>query len=156
MKLEDLIGQTYLENEFYELLLSDIEDNYEKYSSKYIHIYFDRIETNKIRITNFISFEDSHVMNKKSKEIIEKKEWFEISQNDNHFNLLLCRLDRTGFISAIFKDSTHTEDWSHGWADEGPDLGPMTPEEIRLGFLELAGFFEDQQELQKLRSKKAA
>lgn len=69
--------------------------------------------------------------------------------------MLLCRFDRTGFVSSIWKDHTRTEEWCLGWADEGPDHGPMTPDEIRQAVLELSGFFIDQQELQKLKSKKA-
>ncbi|MEK6627939.1 MAG: hypothetical protein AABY53_04885 [Bdellovibrionota bacterium] len=155
MDLCSLIEKTFHENELYELLLFDIEENFVQYSSKYLHIYFDRVENNKIKVLQIAYFKDSTEMNKKSCTIIEKKEWFEIGQNQNHFNFLLCRFDRTGFISSIWKDQTRTEDWCHGWADEEPDLGPMTPDEIRQAVQELSGFFVDQQELQKLKSKKA-
>ncbi|MDZ4660561.1 MAG: hypothetical protein SGJ18_02960 [Pseudomonadota bacterium] len=155
MKFENLIGQVFFENEFYELLLFDIEENFEQYFSKFIHFYFDRVEGKKIIITELAYFKDSKEMNKESRKIIEKKEWFEVCQNHNHFNLLLCRFDRTGFVSSVEKDSTLTQEWRRGWADEEPDLGPMTPDEIRQAVRELSGFFCDQQELQKLRSKKA-
>lgn len=155
MNFENLIGQTFFEDEFYELLLFDIEENFEQYFSKHIHFYFSRTSDMKIRITELAYFKKSKEMDKKSRAIIEKSEWFEIAQNHNHFNLLLCRFDRTGFVSSIWKESTRTQEWQHGWADERPDLGPMTPEEIRQAVQELSGFFEDQQELQKLKSKKA-
>ena len=155
MNLNSLVGKIYQENEFYELMLFDIEENFEKYSAKFIHFYFDRVENSKIKITQVVHFKDDIEIDNECRRIIEKKEWFEISQNDNHFDLMLCRFDRTGFISLIFKDSTHTQEWKHGWADEGPDLGPMTPDEIRQAVQELSGFFENQQELQKLKSKKA-
>lgn len=154
MNFEQLIGRTFQENEFYELMLYEMEDNFAENFSKFIHFYFARAEDKKIRITEMVYFKDSKEMDKKSREIIEKREWFEIAENHGHLNLLLCRFDRTGFTSSISKDSTRTEDWSHGWSDEKPHK-PMTPDEIRKGFLELAGFFQDQQELQKLRSKKA-
>jgi len=69
---------------------------------------------------------------------------------------LLCRFDRTGHVSSIWKDHTRTQDWCLGWADEAPDIGQMTPDQIRQAIQELSGFFVDQQELQKLRSIKAA
>lgn len=155
MNLKSLVGQTFQENEFYELLLFDIEENFEQYAFQFIHFYFDRVDNNKIKIAEMANFKDSTEMNNKSRSIIEKKEWFEIGQNQNHFNLLLCRFDRTGYLSSIWKDLTRTEDWCRGWADEGPDLGPMTPDEIRQAVLELGGFFVDQQEMLKLKSKKA-
>ena len=156
MTLKNLVGKTFQENEFYELLLFDIEENFEQYSSKFIHFYFERIETNKIKITHVVYFKDDTENNAQGRSIIEKKEWFQISQNQNHFNLLLCRFDRTGYVSSIWKDHTRTEDWCHGWADEEPDQGPMTPDEIRQAFMELSGVFIDQQEVEKLKSKKAA
>lgn len=155
MDLNNLIGQTFKESELYELLLFDIEENFEQYLSKYIHFYFARTENNKIKITGAAYFKDPYEMDKKSRSIIEKSEWFEVAQNHDHFNLLLCRFDRTGFVSSIWKDSTRTEEWCHGWADEKPDLGPMTPDEIRQAFSELSGVFTDQQKLDKLKSKKA-
>ena len=156
MNLKNLVGKTFQENEFYELLLFDIEENFEHYRAKNLHIYFNRTENTKIEITEVIYFKDDLEADNKSRSIIEKKEWFEIVQNHNHINLLLYRLDRTGFVSSIWKNSTRTEEWRHRWADEDPDLEPMTPAEIRQAVLELSGFFTDQQELQKLKSKKAA
>lgn len=155
MNLDSLIGKIYYEKEFYELLLLDVEENFEQYSSKFIHFYFDRVENSQIKITQIVNFQNDIEIDNKNRSIIEKKEWFEISQNDNHFDLMFCRFDRTGFISLIFKDSTHTQEWKHGWADEFPDSEPMTPDEIRQAFFELSGILTDQQEKQKLISKKS-
>lgn len=153
--ISNLVGKKFLENEFYEILLSDIERNLEQFKDKHIHFYFDRVENNKIKIKEMVFFKDSLEIDAKSRSIIEKKEWFEVTQNHDHFNLLLCRFDRTGVVSSIWKDSTNTEEWCHGWADEEPDLGPMTPEQIRHAVMELSSFFMDQQKLQKLRFKKS-
>lgn len=156
LKFETLVGQVFFEDELYELLLEEIEDNFDNFYSKFIHIYFDRVEIKKIRVTQIAFFKDSKEINQVERKLIEKREWFHIGENDNHFNLLLCRFDRTGFLSSIWKDKTRTEEWAQGWADELPELGrPMTPEEIRQGFRELMGIFEDQQEKQELRNKKA-
>lgn len=155
MNFEMLVGKTFRENEFYEILLFELEEKFEQNFSKFIHFYFTRTADGKIKITEIFHFRNSDEMNIKSREIIEKREWFEIDENHNHLNLFLCRFDRTGFVSSIWKDSTRTQEWSRGWADEGPDLGPMTPDEIRHAVRELSGFFIDQQELQKSKSKKA-
>ena len=155
MTLKSLIDKTFQEKELYELLLFDVEQNFEKYFSQNLHIYFNRTQNNKIIIAEVVYFKNDIEADNKSRSFIEKKEWFEIIQNHDHINLLLYRLDRTGFVSSIWKDSTRTEDWRHRWADEGPDLGPMTPDEIRQAFMELSGTFIDQQKLQNLKSKKA-
>jgi hypothetical protein len=154
MDFENQVGKIFFENEFYESILFELEKNFEQHFSKFIHFYFERIEKMKIRITGIAHFIDSKEMNKKGREIIEEREWFEIAENHDHLNLILCRFDRTGFASSIWKDSTRTEDWKRGWADEKP-YKPMTPDEIRHGFQELAGFFQNQQALQNLRNKKA-
>ena len=156
MDFERLIGQTFFENEFYELLLFEIEQNFEQHSNKFLHFYFERTPVKKIRITEVFSFNNSEEMDKTARSIIEQKEWFEIDQNQIHINLYLVRFDRTGFVSSIQKNSTHTQEWKMGWADEKPWLGrPLTPEEMRKGFQELAGIFEDQIVKQKLELKKA-
>ena len=154
MEFENQIGKTFFEKEFYELIQFELEKNFEQHFSQFIHFYFERIENAKIRITEIAHFFDSKEMNKKGREIIEKREWFEIAENHDHLNLILCRFDRTGLASSIWKNSTRTEDWKRGWADEKP-YEPMTPDEIRLGFRELAGFFQNQQALHNLRNKKA-
>lgn len=155
MNLSSLIGKKFQENELYELLLFDIEKNFEQYLLKNLHIYFNRTGYTRIEVTEVLYFSDDIETDAKSRSIIEKKEWFEITQNHNHIDLLLCRLNRTGLTSSIWKDSTHTQEWKHGWADERPDLGPMKPEEIRQAFLELSGVFIDQKKRQTLKSKKA-
>ena len=155
MNFENLAGKIFQENELYELLLFELEEKFEQYFSKFIHFYFTRTADSKIKVTEITHFKNSTEMNKKSREIIEKREWFEIDENHNHLNLILCRFDRTGFASSIWKDSTRTQEWARGWADEGPDLGPMTPDEIRQAVYELSGYFKDKQELQKSKSKKA-
>lgn len=59
-----------------------------------------------------------------------------------------------GTRSVVRKDKKRTEDWRSGSADEKPHK-PMTRDEIREAFQELTGAFQDQQDLQKLKSKKA-
>ena len=154
MNFKNLIGQKFFENEFYELLLFEIEEKREQYFSKFIHFYFDRTEDKKIQITELAYFKDRTEMNQKSRSMIEKKEWFEIYENHGHIDLLLCRFDRSGTRSVVYEDKTRTQIASFSWADETPHT-PMTPDEIREAFQELAGVFQNQLDLQKLRSKKA-
>ena len=155
MKFESLIGKTFLENEFYELLLFDIEENFDQYFQKSVHFYFERIPDSKIKITEVVYFKNSREMDTEDRKIIEKKEWFEIAQNYNHVNLILVRRDRKGHISSIERDHTISHAWSLGWADVVQYTGPMTADEKRQAFRELTGYFEDQLASQELRSKKA-
>ena len=154
MDFKNFIGQKFYENEFYEILLFEIEQKREQYFSKFIHFYFDRTDDKRIHITELAYFKDATEMDQKSRSMIEKKEWFEVYDNHGHIDLLLCRFDRTGMRSVVYEDKTRTEDWGVGWADETPHT-PMTRDEIREAFKELAGVFQNQQDLQKLRSKKA-
>ena len=156
MDFERLIGLTFFENEFYELLLFEIEENFEQHSNKYLHFYFERTPDKKISITELVFFKNSAKANQKNRANIEKKEWFQIVLNHGHIDLMLVRFDRSGFVSFVDKNSTRTQDWRLGWADERPSLGrPLTPDEMRRGFQELAGIFEDQITKQKLGPKKA-
>jgi hypothetical protein len=155
MDFSQLLGKTFSEKEFYELLLFELEASYRTHEPKFIHFYFDRLSGEKIKITDVVYFGSSEEKNRKDRTIIETKEWFEVEQLPQDFNLRLCRIDRTGWISFIWRGDTITHDSKLGWADERPARAPMTPEEIRLGFQELASFFQDQQEFQPLKSKKA-
>lgn len=155
MNLVAFVGQTFYENEFYELLLFQIEENCEKFISKFMHFHFIRSH-GKINITELVYFKDDVEMFKKARSNIEKQEWFEIYDNHGHIDLMLCRFDRSGKRSVVYdNDETRTEDWSLGWADETPHK-PMTREEIREAFQELAGILNTQTELHKLSSKKTA
>jgi hypothetical protein len=156
MDLKSLVGQTFSESDFYELLLTDIEDHFDEYWSHFVHIYFEREDFTKIKISDIVFFQNIFEMTNESKKIIEKKEWYEIAENNgHHFNLLLVRFDRTGFMSSIKREATHTEEWSRGWAVENPASPPMTSDEMRQAFLELSDLFSEQMTTQDLRSKKA-
>jgi hypothetical protein len=155
MDLNAYVGKTYQEMEFFALLQFDIEENFDYFSDKNFHFYFERVQGGKIKITELVSFNSPSEIDIKSRSIIEKQEWFEICENENHSDLLLVRLDRTGQVALIWRDKIHVQDWKLGWADEGPPKEPLTEEEIREGIRELCGFFEDQQEVQKSKSKKA-
>jgi hypothetical protein len=155
MNLNAFVGQKYHETEFYDLLLFEVEDNFDFFHDKYLNFYFDRTADGKIVITELKFFEDSEEMNQVGRKIIEKREWFQVGANPNRNDLLLVRLDRTGTLSIVKRTGTHTEEWCHGWIDEEPPRAPLTPEEKRQAFLELCGFLEDKQAIQQLNSKKA-
>jgi hypothetical protein len=156
MDLNSYVGQKYQESEFYELLLFEVEENFDFFHDKYLNFYFDRTADGKIVITELVFFLDSEEMNQVGRKIIEKREWFQVGANPNRNDLLLVRLDRTGTLSIVKRTGTHSEQWCHGWADEEPLGPPLTPDEIREACRELCGFYEDQQENQNLKSKKTA
>ena len=60
MNFQALIGKTFSEIELYEVLLFDIEANFEKHLSTFIHIYFERISVEKIKINEIVSFENDN------------------------------------------------------------------------------------------------
>lgn len=156
MDFQDLIGGEFTENELYESVLFQVEENFDHYFTKYIHLYFQRVTMKRIRITQVMNFRTEEDLQQRSRQIIEKMEWLEVTRNCNHINLILCRLDRSGQASTVRKDRpSETFDWCHGWADETHCQEPMTPEEIRLAFQELSGLFEHPQSTALLRPKKS-
>ena len=155
MDFQALVGKTFSESEFYETLLFEVEENFELYLSKHLHFYFDRLSAEKIRINEVVCFPDRSTITKQKKKIIEDKEWFEINEDHGHINLSLCRFDRSGKGSTIERNHTHTQEKWFSWADEYPSQGPLSPEEIRQGFRELAGMFESKEHEPQLRPKKA-
>jgi hypothetical protein len=149
------INQTFAEHEFYELLLFELEENFNQLGQLNLHFYFNRVENNKIQITEIVEFADGAARNQTARSIIEKKEWLELCRLTSTYNLLLCRFDRTGWLSIISENKTHTQFWKHGWLDELGPREPMTPDQMRQAFRELAGMLEDHQEFEQSRSKKA-
>lgn len=156
MDMQSLVGQIFQEMEFYETLLFEIEENFEQYFSKAMHFYFERTEDGKIKITEVVHFSGLDEMDKCERSIIEKKEWLSVYETCERLGMQLVRFDRTGWLSIVWnKENTHTQEWGVLWADEIPYEGPMSVEEKRQAFRELAGIFDDTRELQKLGPKKA-
>ena len=148
MNFNQIVGQTFQEQAFYESLLFEIEANLEKYAFQYIQFYFDRLNGGLICITEVEWHQDTYIMREKSKKNIEKREWFQIYGHPGHMYQFLCRLDRTGLVSVIKKNHTHTQPWKMGFFE-------FTSIEIKQGFQELAGLLQEQSQLQRLRPKKA-
>lgn len=156
MNLETLVGKTFKEDEFYNLLLEEIEDHFDQHRRQPMCFYFDRIENEKIKITSLEYFENLQDLDQKGRQIIEKKEWIQLYESEERNILLLVRFDRTGTLSIIRQDSTHSEPWEHGWYDEEPGWdSPLTAEEMRQGFLEMMGLFQESQEATELKFKKS-
>ncbi|MBC7740716.1 MAG: hypothetical protein H7061_00865 [Bdellovibrionaceae bacterium] len=149
------VGQTYLEEEFYQKLLFAMEENIGHCFKIFTHYYFENTDDNKIKIAEIVNHNSFREMKNDSRKHIEKKQWFELYENGGRLNLVLCRLDRTGKLSVVTEDNTRTQNSFQSWADEYPPRKPMTPEEIREAVMELSGYFEAQIEQPKLGSKKA-
>ena len=154
MNFDDLVGKKFQEQELYELLVFDIEENFEGYCGKAMHLYFERVAGKKIRITSIVNFQDADEMDLKSRSIIEKIEWFNIYENCGHIDLMLVRFDRTGHISIVSRNNTHHQDTVLGWADETLS-NPPTEDQLRQAFRDLSGYLERHSEVEKLRFKKA-
>jgi hypothetical protein len=156
MNFEGFVGQEFSEKEFYELLVFEVETHFGLNFKKGFHFYFDRITSNRIKITELVLFDDIMAMDRKDREMIEKKEWFEVEASHESYHLIFCRLDRSGFVSSIYCDGTRTQESCLSWANEGGlPSPPMTPDEMTLAFMELAGVLEADVELQNSKSKKA-
>jgi hypothetical protein len=152
MDTNNLCGKIFSENELYELLLFELESNFSHFYGQNIHIYFDRQENQKIKITEVLYFNSDEDCDNYARKAIEKKEWYEITNVGKHLNLILTRLDRSGQFSAIFQDYSRTQIDVRYWRDELPEHKPMTEEEIRQAFRELSGMLDD---TESSRPKKA-
>ena len=154
MNFDDLVGKNFQEQELYQLLVFDIEENFEDFFGKAMHLYFERVADKKITITKVVNFKDADEMDLKSRSNIEKAEWFNVYENCGHIDLMLVRFDRTGQISIVRKNNTHHQNTVLGWADETLS-NPPTVDQIRQAFRDLSGYLEHESKIQKLRSKKA-
>ncbi|MBC7420837.1 MAG: hypothetical protein H7328_08915 [Bdellovibrio sp.] len=158
MDFNSLVGQTYdHEMEFHELLCTDVENHYDTYVETFVHFYFYRLPNNKIKIAAFVRFGDKADMLKMCRAIITHKESYEVHNACNHIQVSLCRFNQFTTTSAIHKDPSENFTVEGGIEYIDPDLQtpPMTPEELRLAFQELAGCFRGELEDQKSRLKKA-
>ncbi|MBC7740714.1 MAG: hypothetical protein H7061_00855 [Bdellovibrionaceae bacterium] len=149
------VGQTYLEEEFYQKLLFAMEENIGECFKIFTNYFFENTVDNKIRIIEIVDYKTFREMQNECRKNIEKKQWFELYENGGRLNLLLCRLDRTGKYSVVSEDNTRTQNSFQSWADEYPPQKPMTQDEIREAVMELSGFFKAHIEQPKLSSKKA-
>lgn len=154
----ELTGQTFSENELFEVVLFEVESDYDQHSSDCMNIFFERIENKKIKVTEIIRFEDIAALDKCERQNIEKKEWISVDGKSGSIRLMLCRFDRTGELAVVYNDNTRTRrEESHlSWLDEYEDYGkPLTEEEMRLGFQELCGVLQSNELKQNLKPKKA-
>jgi hypothetical protein len=155
MDFQILVGRSFTETELYELLLFELEDNFTKHLGINLHIYFERLGNSRIKVVEFVRFEDDGEMIKVSRSLLEKREWLEIEGNYGILNLLLCRFDRTGWLSSIQSEGiVHTQPWCESAVGERSVSAPMTGDRICLAFRELAGFLKGHQDLKNLKFKK--
>ncbi len=156
MNFQDFVGKEFSEKEFYELLVFEVEAHFGQNFKKGFHFYFERPDSQTIKITELAHFDDVMVMDKKDRGMIEKKEWFEVAGSHENYIIIFCRLDRSGFLSVINDDGTRTQESHLSWANEdGIPRPALTPEEMRQAFMELAGILESDIAVQNLKPKKA-
>ena len=156
MNFDELIGQTFSENELFELVLFEVESHYDQHFSDSMNIFFERIENQKIKVTQITHFENLDALDKHERQNIEKKEWISIDTSHGNIRLMLCRFDRTGQLAVVSKTGTRRQESHLSWFDEYDFYGkPITEEEMRLGFQELCGVFQNHESKQKLKPKKA-
>ncbi|MBC7421676.1 MAG: hypothetical protein H7328_13185 [Bdellovibrio sp.] len=154
MDFKCLIEQIHDEHELYEQLLAEVEDYFEKYLTTFVHFYFERLPQNKIKITDVCYFGNSESMFKVIKNILGKKEWYQIYHNHGHVDLWKCKLDTKAKVSVIYKERTHTENTGIRFLDTENHI-PMTRDEIREAFQELCGVLQVDAEKKNLITKKA-
>jgi hypothetical protein len=156
MDLNKYVGQSFDETEFFYILQFEIEEHFEQFQNKFLHFYFERLADSKIKICELVISADDDEYHDLNKQNLDKKEWYEIYENGCQIDFMLVRKDRTGKRSVNFKDSNQINENFGGYcyADEYADEPPMTEDEIRLAFQELAGMMPDPAQL-KSNSKKS-
>lgn len=149
MDLSKLIGQIFHDDHIYEILHFDIESNFKVYAGKFIHLYFTHLDNGYIRIDALAQFQDQDLLYAAKKKILGQMAWLEIYEHGHHIDLTIVRKDRSGKISIIGPRINLTQKFREESYDLPVRSEPMTAEEIRRGFAELAGFIENHEELSK-------
>ncbi len=156
MDFSNLVGQTYHENQIYELLQFDIETNFDFYMGKYFLMYFEPLSEGRLKITELLTPENEDDHYKIKRRDLGKRAWLEAYENHGHIDLQLCRQDTSGKLSIIWKTRTHSQEVrGRCFADDGidPNRPRLTPDEIRQAFRELMGIFDDHEQMSISRTK---
>lgn len=156
MDLKSLVGQTFHENEIYEILQFDIEENIDSYMGRYYLLYYEPLSEGRLKITEFLECHSHEEYGRVIRRDLRKRAWLHAYEHFNHVDLQLCRLDTSGKFSVIRRTHTHFQEVS-GWcfADEDidPNAPPMTPDQIRQAFRELMGIFDTHEQMNKSKTK---
>lgn len=156
MDFSSLIGQTFHENQIYELLQFEIETNFDFYVGKYFLMYYEPLSEGHLKIAELLTFdnEDDYFVVKKRD--LGKRAWLEAYEHHGHVDLHLTRQDTSGKLSVIRKTHTHFQEVrGRCFLDDetDPNRPKMTPEQIRQGFRELMGIFDDHEQINKSKTK---
>ncbi len=140
MIFEELINKVFTEDKLFETLLFDIEAKFEGYVGKYIHLNFDLIEASLFRVLSITYFETEDDMYAMFRKKLDIEAWIQIAWNTGHVDLELTRKNRSYRIALVESGKETFEQKGSGFCfvDEFADAGPLTEEEFRLGFAELA------------------
>ncbi len=149
MNFDELIGQTFHENQIYEMLHFEIEQNFKNYFSKFIHIYFEHLDAGQICILEIVYLADEKTMYITNRQILGTKGWLEIYHHSKHMELMICRKDRSGKFSVMGPSMNHTQTFQRADFTPLEITRELTPEEERAAFAELAGMFDEHVQLSK-------
>ena len=142
--MKDLVDKTFTEDEIFELIVFEIEENFENYLGRHFHLNFILLENSSIRISKLLTFSDAdeaHVINRAN---LDKHNWLEITDNFGHVDVVLTHADRSHRFAIIHRDEEtfYQSGKFYSFADEFNNSGPLTEEEMREGFAEMAGGLE--------------
>ena len=143
MDFNSLQGKIFDESELFEIIFFEIETCKEKFFNRFTHLFYENLSNGKIQITEVLEHCDRNELYKTSRESLTKRNWFEIRQSNADIDLLLCRKDRSSRIAIARPIGPFRQDGGERWyLDEFPPEPPMTEEEKKLAFLELAGMLD--------------
>jgi hypothetical protein len=154
MDFKSLVGQTFHENQIYEILQFDIEENFESYKGKFFLMYYEPLAEGRLKITEFLEFYNDDDYFAVLKRDVGKRAWLEIYDNHGHIDLQLNRQDTSGKVSVIRKTHTRVEEvpgWS--FAELDSNQPKLTPDQIRQAFRELMGLFDTSDQTDKSKTK---
>lgn len=145
MDFKELINKTFTEDEIFELLVFEIEENFENYLGKHCHLNFELLSGSVIRITKLVNCKDADESYIQCRAKSDKMNWIEITDNFGHIDIRLTHADRSNKLAVIWnddRDTYHHSGKSYSYGDEWGEMAPLTEEEWREGFAELAGCLE--------------
>ena len=141
MDLKELVNKTYTEDEIFELLVFEVEENFQHYLGKHFHLNLQRISNALIRVTELIEFKTNDETCLQNRANVDNTTWIEVTDNCGHVDVALTRIDRSYQFAMMNQDKdTYFQSGKYcSFGGEAVDTTPLTEEEMREGFAELQG-----------------
>ena len=145
MEIKDLVNKIFTEDEIFELLVFEVEENFEKYLGRHFHLDLQLQNNSFVIVTRLTLFNNNDETCIRNRAIVDKAYWIEVTDNGGHVDISLTRPSRSHRFAIVHaqKDTFFQDGSYRSFGNEFEDDTPLTEDEMREGFAELAGCLEE-------------